>query len=297
MSALPRAVHGRPRGFVEWRPQAKASALVAQVQSVLEEYRQHLPLTLRQVFYRLVGAHGYEKTETAYKALGEVLNRARRARLVPFDAIRDDGMTKLDQVGWSGADSCRRSILGAARLYKIDRQRTQDRRIVLWCEASGMAPQLKRVAEPYSVPVYSSGGFDSVTVKHDMAQEFADERVLVLHVGDHDPSGVHVYNSLAEDINAFGKEMRADVEFSRIAVLPTHIDLFGLPTAPPKATDNRAFEGDTVQAEALPPDTLARLVLEAILNNSDGDAYNEALEIEKSERDELLAWLERGGAE
>ena len=26
----------------------------------------HLPLTIREILYRLVGAHGYEKTEQAY---------------------------------------------------------------------------------------------------------------------------------------------------------------------------------------------------------------------------------------
>ena len=31
----------------------------------------HLSLTIRQIFYRLVGAHGYEKTEQAYDRLIE----------------------------------------------------------------------------------------------------------------------------------------------------------------------------------------------------------------------------------
>ncbi|HET8899316.1 MAG TPA: hypothetical protein VFN09_11145 [Rhodanobacteraceae bacterium] len=291
MTALPVAVHGRPRGFVAWQPQAKTVAVVARVRHVLDEYRQHLPLTLRQVFYRLVGKYGYPKTERDYKALGEVLNRARRARLIPFDAIRDDGMTRLDRVGWADMDECRNAIRDTADNYRIDRQRGQERRTVLWCEASGMAPQLARVGEPYSVPVYSSGGFDSVTVKHDMAQTFAAHPVHVLHIGDHDPSGVHVFGSLAADITAFGKSMGADVTFSRLAVLPEHIAAFDLPTAPPKTTDRRAFTGQTVQAEALPPDTLADLVRAAIVANIDPNAYAGALDAEQVERAELLAWM------
>lgn len=292
MSALPIAVHGRPRGFVNWQPRPITAALVQQVRTVLDEYRQHLPLTLRQVFYRLVGKHGYPKTERDYKALGEVLNRARRARMIPFDAIRDDGMTRLDNVGWESIDECRNAIQDTADRYRIDRQRGQARRIVLWCEASGMAPQLSRAGEPYSVPVYSSGGFDSVTVKHDMAQTFAACPVKVLHIGDHDPSGVHVFGSLAADVTAFCKSMDADVTFSRLAVLPEHIAQFNLATAPPKATDKRAFTGLTVQAEALPPDTLAELVRAAIVAHIDPDAYAHALEAEKAERAELLAWMD-----
>ncbi len=200
---LPRAVNGRVRGFASWRPQAKAAELVAQVKLVLEEYRAHLPLTLRQIFYRLVGRFGYSKTEAAYSNMCEALNRARRARLVPFDAIRDDGVTRLDNIGWSDIESCWNAIEGAAEGYTIDRQRGQPHRVVLWCEAAGMAPQLERVGKPYSVPVYSSGGFDSVTVKHEMAQLFAARATHVLHIGDHDPSGVHVFGSLDEDIRAF----------------------------------------------------------------------------------------------
>ncbi len=76
---LATAIHGRPRGFIDWNPQAKTRALIEQVQAVLEEYQKHLPLTLRQVFYRLVGAHGYAKTERDYERLCEALNKARRA--------------------------------------------------------------------------------------------------------------------------------------------------------------------------------------------------------------------------
>ena len=45
----------RPRGFVDWKPQATTRALLDQVQGVLDEYANYLPLTVRQVFYRLVG--------------------------------------------------------------------------------------------------------------------------------------------------------------------------------------------------------------------------------------------------
>ena len=78
------AVRGktRPRGFVDWHPQAATRILIEQVEAILTEYADYLPLTYRQVFYRLVGAHGYDKTERAYERLCEMLNRARRARII-----------------------------------------------------------------------------------------------------------------------------------------------------------------------------------------------------------------------
>src|SRR5262249_57158880 len=74
-------VRTRVRGFAPWAPRGATAGLLDQVRGVLEEYEDYLPLTIRQIFYRLVGAHEYEKTERAYARLSEHLNRARRARL------------------------------------------------------------------------------------------------------------------------------------------------------------------------------------------------------------------------
>jgi len=85
----------RPRGFISWSPRAATLALLDQVLAVLAEYAEYLPLTVRQIFYRLVGSAGYDKTELAYDRLCEHLVKARRAGLISFDAIRDDGGTVL----------------------------------------------------------------------------------------------------------------------------------------------------------------------------------------------------------
>lgn len=287
---------GRPRGFIDdWKPRADTASLIANIRTVLAEYRAYLPLTIRQIFYRLVVNTGYEKSELGYKRLCEVSNKARRARMIPFDAIRDDGFHRTGFVGWDEIDDAKRYIKREASDYRIDRQRHQDQRLVVWCEAQGMVPQLERVTAPYSIPVYSSGGFDSVTVKHSVAQEFANlGNVLVLHIGDHDPSGVHVFGSLDEDITAFLDEFGGYAEFVRLAVTPEQIEHYGLPTAPPKATDRRSFIGLTTQAEALPPDLLASILDKAIKSNIDLEGYQQAIEEEAEERASLMAWLEAG---
>ena len=70
------------------------------MRGVLDEYEDYLPLTIRQIFYRLVGAHNYEKTERAYARLCEHLNRARRARIIPMASIRDDGGVSSAPLSW-----------------------------------------------------------------------------------------------------------------------------------------------------------------------------------------------------
>src|SRR5262245_4766317 len=90
----------RVRGFAAWKPSQETLALLEQVQAVLTEYADYLPLTCRQVFYRLVGAHGYGNTEQAYGRLCETLNRARRAGLVSMADIRDDGGKRIEPSSW-----------------------------------------------------------------------------------------------------------------------------------------------------------------------------------------------------
>jgi hypothetical protein len=69
----------RPKGLQpDWRPPPKTRALLEQVDGVLAGYRAHLPMTVRQVFYLLVGAYGYPKTEP-YVTLSNTLIMARRA--------------------------------------------------------------------------------------------------------------------------------------------------------------------------------------------------------------------------
>jgi hypothetical protein len=176
----------RPRGFIErWVPRAERRVLLDQVNQVLAEYLNLLPLTLRQIFYRLVGAYGYQKTEKASKRLGETLNKARRAGLVDMDAIRDDGFTSAAPVFFDDVDDFLATVADWAQGLRFDRQAGQQRRLALWCEAAGMVPQLERVAAPFSVGVYSSGGFDSLTDRH---RPGADTGSAIRHVNAASPT-------------------------------------------------------------------------------------------------------------
>lgn len=288
----PKRKRKRERGFAPWSPEPESLELVEHVRTVLVLFAAYLPVTIRQVFYRLVATIGYPKDEKAYSRLCEVLVRARRSGVLSWDDFRDDGFTRTSSTAWSSPADWAETVLDSARGYRLDRQSGQERRLVVWCEAGGMVPQLDRVARDYSIPVYCSGGFDSVTAKHDVAQEFARlGAATVLHVGDLDPSGVHMFGSLDEDVRAFldGLGAGGRVEFVRLAVTRDHVDEYGLPTSPPKKTDNREFSGDTVQAEALPPDELARILRGAIVDRLDGYVLEAVLAREEEERESLVS--------
>jgi hypothetical protein len=286
-------IRTRVRGFAPWTPRGETLELLEQVKAVFDEYENYLPLTLRQVFYRLVGKYEYEKTEQAYGRLSEHLNRARRARIIPMNYIRDDGGASFTPICWLSAKQWLDRMRRRADRLVLDRTMGQPTRLIVTCEAAGMVPQLGRVTEPYSIKVISSGGFESTTERHNFAKEAADDGrpIEVLDLGDHDPSGAHRFLAYMEDIEAFVRELGGEIRFTRLAVTPDQIRDLRLETAPPKSGDKRAFSGETCQCEAIAPDVLANILRDAIDARIDRAALDRVVEREAKERRRLTRLL------
>ena len=73
-------------------------------------------------------------------------------------------------------------------------------------------------------------------------------------------------------------------------------DRLGLPTAPPKATDKRRFEGETVQCEAIAPDVLSGILRDAIETRRNPETARAVLALEADFRAALVTKL-GGGAD
>jgi len=301
----------RARGYADWNPKEDTLTLLAQVNQILDEYREYLPLTARQIFYRMVGAYNYDKTEKAYANLCEKLVRARRAQLIPFSAIRDDKVSE-HAAGGGYRDPARfwESLRDRADYYGRPVRQGQDHRIEFWTEAGGMSEMLAGMARPYGVPVFSAGGFLSVTATHQIAQRAlaSDKPTIMLHVGDYDPSGESIFDAMMGDALQFfaahrggGRLVDFEDQFKavRVALTWEQVEEHGIDTAPPKSTDSRSprweDEGrfETAQAEAIDPPLLKTMVETAIEEFTDIDLLNEVIEQSNEERDVIEARLQR----
>lgn len=286
----------RVRGFAPWNPRRDTLEIVRQVQGVLAEYTAQLPLTNRQIFYRLVGSQGYPKTEQAYARLCEYINRARRAGMIDFSAIRDDGTQSTGFPGWNSPAGFWNYTRRLARGYQHNLTDGQEYHVELWVEAGGMVPQAANVAGDYGIVTYSAGGFNGLTDKYETAERLArqDKPCIVLHCGDYDPSGLSIIDALAEDVTSLAAGLgKFDVEFRRILVTPEQIEANDLPSAPQKGSDNRGeWMDETVQAEALPPDVLADEIRSSIEDVTDADALSAARDLGGHERDQILGTLD-----
>ncbi len=302
---------GRVKGFAPWKPQKRTLPLLADIEAVLEEYAEYLPLTVRQVFYRLV-AKSYPKTENFYATVQEVCNRARRSGRVDFEDIRDDGVDRQGGEGIFGYYTSPLEYYAThAELYNVYKRSwhaEQPARVAVLCEAAGMVPMLADAVEDYRVAVASSSGFDSLTVKHDLfrdAQRYAEDygqSTLLLHFGDHDPSGVSVYESMAEDLAAFCEDTGLEglIEVRRVALTPELIRSEGIATTPDeiKPTDSRSRAflarglAPAAQLEAIPPDTLSVLARLAVETALDLDILAASRARERTERAEVQKKLD-----
>lgn len=296
----------RPRGYAAWNPNDESLLLVSQVKQVLVEYADYLPLTARQIFYRLVGSFGYDKTEKAYAKLCEKLVRARRAQMIPFTAIRDDKVTEhAAGAGYDSPSEFWDGVRNSGRYYQRPTREGQDYHIEFWTEASGMSEMISRVARPYGVPVYSAGGFLSVTATHAIAERAysSDIPTVALHIGDYDPSGESIFDAMMRDALHFyaarsggGRvsDYEGDFHAIRVALTWDQVEEYGVETAPPKPTDSRSanWVGETAQLEAIPPDLLTDLCRDAIEEWTSLDLMENVRARGKNERDQIVEHLE-----
>ena len=121
----------RPRGFAARRPRLAARVLIRRAEQVLAEYEEHWPLTVRQIFYRLIAQHGYGKSKAFEHQLYDIMNRARRAGMILFDAIRDDGGIIKYRPCWASLNALVSAVAHTATDFHLERQAGQQRWLAL----------------------------------------------------------------------------------------------------------------------------------------------------------------------
>lgn len=166
-------------------------------------------------------------------------NRARRAKLLSMDAIRDDTSTSYCPRYWHDAADFWDDVRRDAENFQLDCQRRQPQRLVVMCKAAGIAAQLFAVSGPYGIAVLSGGGFDSTCDKH-LGESWArrDRPVIVLGIGDYDASGASMSDNIAEDVGAFARHYGGEIEVVQVAITAEQARRHRLPSAPPKETDH-----------------------------------------------------------
>lgn len=277
--------------YIDKEFRAGSLRLVEIINEVIEEYSdQGYDLTLRQVYYQLVARNYIPNNERSYKNTGNLINDARLAGLIDWNAIQDRTRNLRKNSHWSSPTDIMSSVLYS---YAIDTRADQPNYIEVWVEKDALIGIVQQIASTLDVPCFSCRGYVSASEMWTAAQRFINQdhrdRRVILHLGDHDPSGKDMTRDIMERMELFG----ADVEVQRIALNWDQIDEFNPPPNPAKLLDSRAgayireFGYESWELDALEPRVLTQLIRNSVADLTDVDLLEAASAREELDKTEL----------
>jgi hypothetical protein len=257
------------------------------------------PQSVRHVFYQMTDPRLpelVEKSDRGYKTVQAQLKWLRRQGIVPYGWITDSTRRGYFTETWSTPAEAVRQV---ASLYRRSYWQTAPCYVECWCESRSIAGVIQADCQQYAVPLYPAGGFTSITLAFEAAENIAAEAnerpVHVLYLGDYDPSGVLIDRSIEAELRRHLSGV--EITFHRLAITAEQVVLMGLPTKPPKTGDKRGgFTGGTVEAEAMPAATMRKLLCDAIESFMDRRELRVLEVAEASERARLHAFADMLGA-
>src|SRR6185503_5271599 len=196
--------------YIKFRPEKLA--IIEQANAIIREWHAlGYDLTLRQLYYQFI-AHDYfpdswidpvynrrnglspdtKNTMKNYKKLGGILNEARYGGLLDWTHITDRTRNLRNLPHWDSPSD----ILGAvADQFRLDKWLLQPYYVEVWVEKDALIGIVEQACQPLDVPHFSCRGYTSSSELWGAGQRLRkaadtnDRKPVVIHLGDHDPSG------------------------------------------------------------------------------------------------------------
>ena len=291
------------QAFINKNFQRASLELIAMADAIINEYQeQGFTLTLRQLYYQFVARDIIPNTEKSYKRLGKIINDARMAGYLDWSAIED---RTRSLTSWVRRVNPKQAIELARGSYGIDMWLNQSRRVEVWVEKEALAGVIHNICGEWDVPYFSCRGYVSQSEQYAAGRRFklhhhkSGQSTVVLHLGDHDPSGIDMTRDNDDRLSMFSG--RADVEVRRIALNRDQIDEYNPPPNPAKVTDARfeqysmIYGDESWELDALEPSVLVDLIRDHIDDIRDFDLWAEReakLEEDLATFDRIIGELE-----
>lgn len=278
-----------------------AMEVVDRANAICAEYAaQGYTLTLRQLYYQFVSKALIPNRSQSYDRLGRIITDARVGGLLDWRYITDRGRElQGDFAGY--AETPEELVLRAAEGYFEDLWDDQPRRIEVWIEKEALIDVAGRACRNMRVAHFACKGYVSVSEMREAGVRLQEHRdagrePLILHLGDHDPSGIDMTRDIRERLEMFS---RGPVEVKRIALNMDQVEQYNPPPNPAKVTDSRArdyietYGTSSWELDALEPNVLVALIqgeIRAVMND---EAWSDAVAQEREERQKIVAVAER----
>lgn len=263
--------------YVEKKFNAAHLKVIERANAVCAEYEaQGLVITLRQLYYQFVSRLWIPNTDQEYKKLGRILGHARMAGLLDWNYMIDRTRYLRELSHWTSVEEL---VAAAASQYRTDRWADQPTRVQVWIEKDAAIGVIEGVCNDEQVPYFSCRGYTSMSEMWVAAQRLrrfmaTGQDVVILHIGDHDPSGVDMSRDIEERLRQFlrrdlggARHTAGSLEVRRIALTYDQVELYEPPPNPAKQTDARyrRYVADTGLDESWELDALDPAVLQDLI--------------------------------
>lgn len=284
------------QSYIEKRISADRLAVIEQANEIIAEYSaKGFSLTLRQLYYQFVSRGLLANKDREYKRLGDIISDGRMTGLIDWDAITDRLREIHDRPHWGSPQDFLKSV---GPQFYVDHWVGQERRVEVWVEKDALSDIIRRACQPLDVPFMVCRGFMSQTAMWEAGARVLrnwrehDQNTLILHLGDHDPSGIDMTRDIADRVNIFTQEFPV-AEIKRIALNMDQVEEYSPPPNPAKETDSRSesyiaqYGAESWELDALDPSVLDALIVSEIQMEIDQDLWKARQKIVNEGREVL----------
>ncbi len=250
--------------------------------NILEKFH---PQTVRHIYYVAV-SEGWLPPDTnktkrrSYKAIQTALEKGRRRGIIPWKWIVDPGRIYRKHF-------TEKSLIEFANDAHEYYTPMAEHKSLLWVEKDTIVPTIEDITRAFICPLVSGRGFSGLSHIRRVAKELGQDVERILFIGDHDPSGVMIDESLetnlATDFGVSWKVERIALTWDQAQDLPS-IELKPSDSRTPKYRER--FGDQAWEVEALPIERLRQIVMNRLRvawPDSERNAYEEKLEGERAQ--------------
>jgi hypothetical protein len=255
------------------------------------------PITGRGIGYKLFTAGLIPSMATnEMQRVYRLLKGARERGDIPWEWIVDETRALERTPTWDNPRAYARCV---ARSYRRDFWNQQPVRCEVWSEKGTVRGVLDPVLDHFAVGFRVMHGFSGATTVYDVSQDDDGRELIVLYVGDLDPSGMFMSEvDLPKRLSGYGGD---HITLRRIALTRKHVN--GLPSFP--ATDKRKdpryewfrsnYGNRCWELDAMDPNDLRDCVEKAIVELIEPVAWKRCEIVNQAEQESLKTILEKWG--
>jgi hypothetical protein len=287
-------------GSKKVRGRGKAQRSLDLIEAMYAKAETAQPITGRGIGYKLFTAGLIPSMERKeMQRVYRLLKEAREQGRIPWDWIVDETRSIERVSTWDDPEDYAECV---ARSYRRDFWNQQPVRVQVWSEKGTVRGVLQPVLDHYAIGFNAVHGFNSATNAHNAAEDDDGRELIVLYVGDYDPSGMFMSEQdLPNRLSEYGGH---HITVRRIALTPEQTRGLSSFPAADKCKDPRhewftkKYGKRCWELDAMDPNDLRDCVEQEIEALIEPAAWARCEVINRAEQESLRTVLDgwRGGA-